>query len=295
VATDTSGNRGVAPVSTSVLVVADQPPAVAITSPADISARNGDRIVVNVHATDDLSLKEIGYRALTGKPGDASTTASPAGAMDRTESFAFHVPADAEPGTVIDIQASASDSKGQVSAAAPVHVTVLDSVLPVVTITGATTGAQVRPGQQTTVVVTATDKGAISSITFSASGVVTTTSTRAVDPAQKSAVTSFTVTVPQTAQPGQSLLLDATAVDRARNVGTAARVILPIADSKPPVLTLAPESGVPTAVPGRLVRVVANATDETGITRIDLTASGAVTFSDGRQVFTASNEDRAPQ
>ena len=56
--------------------------------------------------------------------------------------------------------------------------------------------------------VTATDQGGVSSIAFKASGVITKNETRQVPPAQKSVVTSFTVTVPLTAQPGQQLLLD---------------------------------------------------------------------------------------
>ena len=46
------------------------------------------------------------------------------------------------------------------------------------TITGATTGALWRRGQVTTVVVTATDKGGVSSIAFKASGVLTANETR---------------------------------------------------------------------------------------------------------------------
>jgi hypothetical protein len=79
-------------------------------------------------------------------------------------------------------------------------------------------------------------------------------------------------------------LLDATATDVAGNSGAAARVILPVADTKPPVLTLATESGTLTAVPGHSARVVATVTDETGVTRVNLSTTGAVTFSDAKQV-----------
>jgi protocatechuate 3,4-dioxygenase beta subunit len=285
IATDTSGNRGTTATSTSVTVVADKAPSVVITKPtSNISAAAGQHIAVDVRATDDLGVNAIGYRASTGKPADAVTRPVSPALIDRTESFGFNVPADAEPGSVIAIEATAADTFGHIVAATPVQVTVLDSVSPVVTITGATTGAQVSPGQATTVVVTATDQGSVSSITFKASGVMTANETRQVSPAQQSAVTSFTVTVPTTAQPGQSLLLDATAVDKAGNSGAAARVILPIADSTPPVITLTPESGVATAVPGRPVRVIASATDETGVTRLNLSTTGAVAFTDAKQV-----------
>jgi hypothetical protein len=285
IATDTSGNRGITPTGTSVTVIPDQPPSVAIVTPAgNTSAANGQHIVVEVRATDDLGVNAMGYRAVTGPPADTLTRAVSPPNRDRTESFGFNVPKDAEPGSVIAIEATAADTYGHIVAAAPVQVTVLDSVSPVVTITGATTGAHVVPGQATTVVVTATDQGGVSSIAFNASGVVTASDTRPVSPAQKSVVTSFTVMVPSTAQPGQLLFLDATAVDKSGNSGAATRVILTIADSARPEITLAPESGAATAIPGRPVKVIASAKDETGITHINLSTTGAVTFTDARQV-----------
>jgi hypothetical protein len=289
VATDASGNRGTKLVSTKVQVIPDQPPSATITSPAaESSAKNGDRIVVTVRATDDLGVKEIGYRAETGNPADSMTRAIASVSRDQAETFAFNVPASAEPGSTIVIRASATDSKGQIVSAVPAQITVLDAVPPVVKITGATTGSQVTPGQQTTVVVTATDAGGVASISFAASGVATQNEVREVG-GQKSAVTSFTVTIPPTAQPGQELRLDATATDRAGKTGTAARVILPVADSKPPTLTLVPENGAATAVPGRPVRVVANATDESAVVSVNLSATGAVTFADAKQVTPPQN------
>src|SRR4029077_10392346 len=110
------------------------------------------------------------YRAQTGKPQDAATRAVSPAATDRTESFVFFVPEDAAPGSTIRIEASAVDTKGQVSQAAPVELTVLDAVHPVVTITGLASGAKLRPGQQATAVVSAQDLGGIASITFRSSG-----------------------------------------------------------------------------------------------------------------------------
>ena len=281
VATDTSANRGEAS-TTPVTVTPDQAPAVTIVAPAGpFSAENGDHIVVDVRATDDLGVKTIGYRAQTGNPAHAESRPVMPPAPDKTERFAFDVPLNADPGSVIAIEATAIDTFGHSISAAPVLVTVLDAVSPVVTITGATTGTQVAPGQEATVVVTATDKGGVASIAFAASGVTTANEARAVSPAQKSAVTSFAVTVPTTAQPGQSLVLDATAVDVAGNSGAAARVILSVIDSQPPVVSLAAEND---PLPGSPVRVVVTATDQIGITRVNLSTTGAVVFADAKQV-----------
>jgi len=283
IATDTSGNRGDAR-STVVTVTADQPPAIAILTPADgLAAHNGDHIVVSVRATDDLGVVRMGYQAQTGNPVDALTRVISPATADRTEQFAFNVPMTAAPGTVIPVQASAADTRGQV-AQATINITVLDSTPPTVSITGATSGARVFPGQQTTVLVTAQDLGRISRVTFTAGGLVTSTETRTVDPAQPSIVTSFTVTVPVTAQPGQTLTLGASATDVAGNSATAAALVLPVGDTVAPTIQIAPQSGSFAAVPGRTVSVVATATDQVGLTRIDLTTSGAVSFSDSRQV-----------
>jgi hypothetical protein len=80
------------------------------------------------------------------------------------------VPATAAPGSTIAIEASAVDTRGQVSSAQTINVTVLDGTPPSVSITGVTTGERVRPGQEVTAVVSAGDAGGIATIGFSASG-----------------------------------------------------------------------------------------------------------------------------
>jgi hypothetical protein len=171
IATDTSDNRSEAK-STELTVTADQAPTVSILAPADdLSAHNGDRIVVRVKATDDVGVAKIGYRAETGSPADALTrTLSPA-PLTSTEEFVFFVPESAAPGTALTVSASASDTKGHV-AQTSIAINVLDATPPTVTITGATSGSRVLPGQQTTIVVTAQDVGRIASVTFTASGIV---------------------------------------------------------------------------------------------------------------------------
>jgi hypothetical protein len=284
-ATDTSGNRGLIPAAVEIAVIVDQPPAVTITTPATgISARNGERIVVTVQAVDDLGLTQVGFQAQTGKPQDAATRLVDPASPARTESFAFHVPTDVAPGSSITIAASASDTKGHIVQAVTVSVLVLDAVAPVVAITGATSGATVNPGQQTNVVVSANDLGAVASITFTASGIVNVTQTRTLDPAQASAVTSFALSVPASARPGDMITLDAAAVDRAGNTASAARVLLAVADTIAPTVRLRPESGSLQMVPGRPVNVIAEAEDEIAVSRIELSGTGALTVSDAKAV-----------
>ena len=282
--TDTSGNRGTS-VSTLIAVTPDHAPAIAIAAPAGgTSARNGDRIVVTVNATDDVGVTQIGFKANTGQPQDAATRLFDPAAPARSESFAFTVPASAAPGSAIAIEASVVDSKGNVVQAAPVLVSVLDAVNPVVAITGTTSGTKVNPGQATTAIVSAEDPGGITSIRFTIGGLLTSVQTRPIDPAQNSVAASFAIQVPPNAQPGQTLTLDAVAIDRAGNQGAAARVILPVADTVAPTVRLTTASGNTEIVRGQPVTVFADAEDEMALARVELTGQGAFTIADAKPV-----------
>jgi hypothetical protein len=285
IATDTSGNRGTTPVSTSITIAADQPPAIAIVAPAaGTSAHNGDRMVVNVSASDDVGLTQVGFKANTGQPQDAATRVFDPAATSRTESFAFTVPPTAAPGSTITINATAVDTHGHVVQASPIAVAVLDAVSPTVTITGTSSGTKVNPGQTTTVIVSADDLGGVASVTLTVGGALTSTQTREINPAQNSVAASFAIQVPPNAQPGQSLTLDAVAVDRTGNRGTAARVILPVADTVAPTVRLSTDTGGTDMVRGRPVTIFADADDEIAVARVELTGQGAFTVSDAKPV-----------
>ena len=286
VATDTAGARGIVPAVAFATVVADTPPAVAITTPpAGTTAANGQRVDVTVNTTDDVGVQQVSFRAQTGKPLDAATHIVSPAATGRTDLFGFNVPDDAVPGSTIAIDATVKDTKGQTSTTSA-SITVTDSVAPVVRITGATTGDRIRAGQQTTVVVSVQDAGAVRSITFKAGGVVVLTQTRDINPAQTSVAASFTLTIPAGARPPSSLTLDASATDRAGNVGTAARVIRPVADTVPPTMTsIRTSTGKLQITAGSTVTVLADASDDTGVSRIDLVGAGAFAVTDGKQIL----------
>jgi hypothetical protein len=149
--------------------------------------------------------------------------------------------------------------------AAPITVTVVDAVDPVVTITGTTSGTKVNPGQTTTAIVSAEDLGGLTSMRFTIGGIVTSTETRTIDPAQPSVAASFTIHLPSNPRPGDSLTLDATAFDRAGNHGAAARVILPVADTVAPTVRISTDSAE--LVLGRPITVFVDAEDEIALAR----------------------------
>ncbi|MEO8681584.1 MAG: Ig-like domain-containing protein, partial [Vicinamibacterales bacterium] len=295
IATDTSGNRGTVPATAAITVLADQPPAVVITTPASgLTAANGARIVVTVRSTDDVGVQQSGFKAQTGRPQDGAIAALTSPATDHTEAFGFNVPLNAAPGSTILIEASAADTAGHVGQAVPVSISVLDAVAPTVHITGASTGQAVRPGQSTTIIVSAQDLGGVGRIDFSTTGVVVLTDARTIDPAPASALASFTFVVPASARPGESITLQASATDRAGNVGVAASVILPVADTVAPTIQLRTASGRLEMVPGAVLNLIADASDGISVSRVELVGSGAFTMADARPVTPPAGDAQVP-
>ncbi len=285
VATDTSGNRGTVPATTTILITPDLPPVIRIAQPAAArSAGTGERIPVSIEVSDDLGITQVAYRATTGDTRDAASLLIQPSVKTRTETFGFNVPPNAVPGSVIEVQATAVDTKGQTVQAVPVSITVLDATPPTVQITGVATGDRVRPGQQVTAIVAAQDLGSIASVGLTAAGAASLSQVTVIDPARPSVGAAFTFTVQASARPTDSVLLDAFAIDKAGNRTNAARVILPVSDSTPPTVTLRSANGRNDMVPGRTVDVIADASDEIGVARIELTGQGAFSLATAKQV-----------
>ena len=152
---------------------------------------------------------------------------------------------------------------------------------PVVTITGASTGDGVRPGQQTTVIVSPGPWRRHRHQLLDSRTHQHERRTHVVA-AQNNALTSFTFQVPAFAQPGDSVTLRATAKDRAGNVGTAANVILPVVDTVAPTAQLRTSTGSLTIAPGGTVDVIVDTSDGIGVSRVELVGSGAFSFSDAQ-------------
>ena len=295
VATDTSGNRATSETVAHIGVVADLPPVVTITAPAaGATARNGDLVTVNVQATDDLGVTRQGYKAQTGNPQDAALVALAQASLTHTQSFSFHVPLAAAPGSTILIEASALDTKGQVGQATPIPITVLDSVAPVVTISGVSTGDSVRPGQSTNVVVSVQDLGGIAAVHFSTTGAAVFADDRALAATPTSALVSFAYQIPANARPGDSVTLTATATDKAGNVGLAANVVLPVADTVAPTLQLRTDTGSQFIVPERPFTVIGDASDGIAVARVELTGTGAFAVNAVRQVAPPTGSAQVP-
>ncbi len=284
VATDTSGNRGSA-VDTLFTITADTVPVVAITAPTDGAAfKTGERVNVTVTAGDDLGVGLVGYQAIGGQAPAAATADVVPAATATTQTFAFYVPVDAIPGSTITVNATAIDTKAQTTKAQPVTIAVLDATPPQVGFTSPVTGAKVKPGQQVTAVVSAADLGGVASLEFRVSGGTVYSENRIIDPALNAVATTFTFTVSLAASPLETVNLDVVAVDKAGNRTSAGQVKLAVSDTRGPQVTLRTLTGSTEMAPGQQLTVVVEASDEIGVQRIDLTASGALTYANAKGI-----------
>jgi hypothetical protein len=278
IATDTSGNRALIGTETSITVITDTPPTATITLPlGGASVRNNERVVVRVEAADDMGVARIAYQATGGQFPAADTVAVTPTALSAQKEFVFYVPANAAPGAQIVINATVVDSKGQSGKAAPVTVSVSDATPPVVTIAGLSSGAVVRPGQTITAVVSASDLGGIRQVSFRANSGATML--RDISPPQNSVAASFSYTVPNSFTSADNVRLEAFAMDVAGNSAAAAAVVLPVADTTPPQVTLHTSGNTNFMVPGQSVTIIVDAQDVSAVTGISLVGSGAFTYS----------------
>jgi hypothetical protein len=291
VAVDTSGNRSVVTAEAFLEVTADQPPVVTTTQPAgEINAPAGQRIDVGVEATDDLGVAQIGYLVRGAGVIDAATRTVTPAALSRTETFGFNVPVSAAPGSLITIEASATDTAGQTTPAAIRSIRVLDTIGPLVEITGVSSGQRVQPGQVVTVVVQASDPGLLKQIGLDITGVLARTEQRAVDPARSLVATSFQFTVPVNASSTDAVTLQAFALDVAGNRGNSAQTTLPVADKIAPTVSVRTLSGSLDVIRGVAAQIVVEAVDDVALASLRLQASGAngFTFDDTRSVAPTS-------
>ncbi|MDD2853093.1 MAG: carboxypeptidase regulatory-like domain-containing protein [Desulfuromonadaceae bacterium] len=295
-ATDTSGNRGSLADSATVQipVTADQPPAVtlSVTSPTagGTSFGNCIRVTVQVSATDDTGVTKAGYQAIGAVGADDCQPQAgipPAsGAFNfpvpvqtsASHDFSFYVSRSAAPGSLITVNAVVVDLKNQQTAATPVVISVLDKISPVVAFAGLSSGETVKPGQLITAVVSASDIGGITRLVFSANGAVI--SDRTLQSPMTSTAATFTWTVPATFTTQDQVRLGVTAYDAAGNSTEAPSVILPVADSTPPRVTIRTANSSFDIHPGQPVTVIVTAEDDTIVSSMDISGSGAFSYSD---------------
>ncbi|MEQ1871798.1 MAG: carboxypeptidase-like regulatory domain-containing protein, partial [Vicinamibacterales bacterium] len=277
------------PVDAFAAILDDQPPTVAFTAPeASLTPAPGERINVSVRATDDVGVNELSYSARGLVVLDAATRLIAPASTDRTETFGFNVPLDAVPGSILTLQASTKDTANHTTAAPALELRIRDTVGPTVEITGVSSGQRVLPGARVTAVVSALDTSGIAQIGFAVSGITVSSETRAVTPVRSPVATSFEFVVPAGATSTDRVFLDAFAIDGAGNRQDAARLIVPVADQQPPTVTLHTSNFLTTMAPGSVVQMVVDGSDDLALSSIQLTGTGAFSFTETQSLSTPS-------
>lgn len=145
----------------------------------------------------------------------------------------------------------------------------------------------VDPGATVLFDVVAEDDRALATVLFSTVGAATTSVTRTVAPDQTTYTERFSVVVPPTAAAGQTLTVQAAAIDLAGNRSDTATLVLTVSDVlgeddvPPAVSVLAPAAGASIGA-GQTLLVSVRGTDNIGVTRIELGVSGAVVANEPR-------------
>ncbi len=162
------------------------------------SAVPGQRLQVTLGATDDVGVAAMSVLARLSPQGGgsvrgllAATRPIVPSVMARQEVFEVVVPADAQAGSVVTIEASAADTGGQSVTAPVVSISVADTQGPTLTVGGATAGQRITAGQALSIVVSAQDPAGVARLGLRTTGVLVRTDERPVSPALPSAATTF--------------------------------------------------------------------------------------------------------
>ena len=270
VAVDVIGNRS-EPVSINLSILTNQPPAVVISSVSDTTVTQGQKVNIVVVASDDIGLTQINLLVNDGIL--ANLVKSLSGSISSKIGFEYQVPADFPIGSSLRLKALAQDTLNLAGASQEVNLTVIDVLPPVVSIGTPVDGSIVDPGDMVSVFVQAEDSGNIKQVSLSAAGPFTSLETRNIIPEAAQIAEVFSFQIPLDAPQSIPLIITATAVDAANNIGTKI-ITLSIGDNSPPVVSIATASGILQVAPGEQAEIEVTATDATGVTNVTLDVVG---------------------
>ena len=273
-AVDRAGNVGVA-ATLPLTVQNDTRPQIAISQPLSGTAvATGSRVTVTVAAADDRGLAQIFFQASGAASAAGNVLITPT-VTTRQADFVVTVPANAAPGSRIELRASATDTRGQISDAATSALVVSDATAPTVVIVAPAANTPVTPGALLPVTVTASDNGAVASVRLIASGAATFDATQPVTPPAATATVAFQTPINANARPSETLVLVAQALDAAGNAATPVTLTLPVRDAIAPAVAVTLTSGAE-VLPGGVVTFTVAATDESAVARLGFEAPGGV-------------------
>ncbi len=252
-AVDFCGNSS-APVDLPLTLQIDSLPTLVSAEASTATVRIGGTFTVAVSATDDLSLAGIDASPSAGiEAVSAEVTAS--SPTSRTELRTYRVRLDAAPGAA-SVSFVARDSRGQLSPATSVSVTVQPDDAPVVSILSPASGSSVLSGASLPVTYSATDDLGVVSL-------VVRLGESSVDVLSPAATGTVNVRVPVVTTVGAHDLT-VTATDSTGHAVSATVSLTVRPDEPPSVLISAPPAGA-TLVSGAGVPVTYTVSDDVGV------------------------------
>jgi protocatechuate 3,4-dioxygenase beta subunit len=279
VATNTSGIKSGTASSTIIQVIPDALPVINITTPINgTTFKNGDSVLVNLQAQDDLGISQLSFKAHTGQPQNAGARNYVSPLQEQEQIFLFTIPSTLAPGANIIVEAKAIDTKGQTSISS-ITINIEDATPPTIQVSNIFSGQQALPGQLINFVISSQDPGGVREIGFALSGAGVASSSRTINPPEISAAASFSFTLSSSAISGDTARLRAYAIDQEGNRADSAEMIITIADSKPPLVRLWTNNGRLDMPIGAPLQIIVEADDNSQISHLELSAHGAFEYS----------------
>jgi hypothetical protein len=282
-ATDTTGNHG-ASLPLMIAVLEDQPPQVAIVSPADGAVVGiGQNAVISVQTADDVGVAQVRLASSGAVTATLDAPVTPAQKNSAVQ-FALPIPVDALLGGVIQLQIDAVDTRGQSSGMAVLTLLVADLTPPSVQIVSPPPDSLVDPGQAVSVFVTAQDNLAVAEVALATSGALSTSETRSIQPPATPVTATFVITVPAAATGNDVIVLTTQSADPSANASQPVSITLQVRDVVAPQVNMTVTPAFTQVVRGGSVTITVNASDEVALGSISFTANGVVNAADSRPV-----------
>lgn len=274
---------------TTVLMVRDAvSPLVSIVTPVhNAVVVSGQTVDVIADTSDDVALASVALVCSPDATG-CDTRAVPTSTTATRQTFTVAVPSGLQAPHTVTLSIVATDSSGNTGTASRV-LQIADSINPVITALQPVSGStRVVAGTSVAIRADITDNVGVTALLFSTEGAVVTTGTTTVAPPVMSGSAVFTFGVPAGAANGSTITVTVRARDAAGNSSDVATTVLTVGDTAAPTVEfLAPAQGA-SIDPGQTLTVRVRASDDTAVQRVTLTATGALTASDTRDITPAT-------
>ena len=236
----------------------------------------GSDFEVVLDAADEEGLAEV-VLSVTGPAGPTPIVRLVSG-LSASETFQLSVPQTAMPDEVIEVTAEVTDAFGNpATVLGPISLGIAgDATPPTVSFEGV--AAQYRSGDTLGAMITATDAVGVARVDVSFDG----SSTTFTDPGPSY---DYIVEVDRTITTARTVTFSVTATDFADNTSDPISVDVELIPDLVPVLSLTQLPGA-AVLPGSLIEVIADASDDVTLERLDFAMTGAVVDNEVRVLGT---------